>query len=153
MKITVNQLRRIIKEEISRVILENQEAKSIMALAKDAEEYHIENPFDILPEGLPHPEILVSLTTLAREFKASGKSKDEFLKQARARFGIFFAPASQVWDEDETIDLQVLNRIKQSLERKQSTSSSYDPDNWRASPTATYFREKKANQKFYGRRS
>ena len=133
MKITVNQLRKIIKEEISKSLNENEvdvreEVKQIILSHKDEIEALLKDP-----------------TRTVESYSALMKPIIDEIKDEYGDDGI------TAYNSLIQTDLKDLLAFSYPPGYRSSVAS-HDRDNWRASPNAIYSREQKAKKKFYGRR-
>jgi len=137
MKITVNQLRKIIKEEISKSLNENEVdvREEVKQIVKQIILSH-ENINKI-------EDLLKNSTRTFESYSALMEPIVDDIKKLRPYDGI------AAYNSLIQKDLKDLAFSYPPGHR--SSVASHDRDNWRASPNAIYSREQKAKKKFYGR--
>ncbi len=138
MKITVNQLRRIIKEEIlstlNEVVSVDLPTETIMKNLQGTVDYQKRNRRSLgsviqaIESGdWKYDGMLKDFEALKRRGEIVGDPKEELISKIK-----------ELWDSPQPA----------SYERSEREP---DPEGWRSSPGAIYSREQKAKKKFYGR--
>ena len=130
MKITVNQLRKIIKEEIEKSLGEVDVSEKVKHL--------------ILSHKGEIEDLLKDPTRTAEAYSALMKPIVDEIKDKYGNDGI------TAYNSLIQTDLKDLLAFSYPPGYRSSVAS-HDRDNWRASPNAIYSREQKAKKKFYGR--
>jgi|GEM_PF-4065930 len=157
MKITVNQLRRIIAEEVKRVMTEDPEASDRDAemdktVAFSAQQSLFkEEQYDLLDASGQLDEEAFMSALEAKGDAAVRAAVEKFIKV------YYFRPAT----EDDVADLEywksmmvesVKRIVSQRAKQRPGTAEKpgVDRDDWRSSPSAQYSRMKKSHDRFYG---
>lgn len=135
MKITVNQLRKIIKEEISKSLNENEvdvreEVKQIILSHENIN------------------KIAALLKDPTRTVESYSTLMKPIIDEIKDKYGDDGITAYNSLIQTDLKDLLAFSYPA----GYRSSVASPDRDNWRASPNAIYSREQKAKKKFYGRR-
>jgi len=134
MKITVNQLRKIIKEEISKSLNENEvdvreEVKQIILSHENIN------------------KIVALLKDPTRTVESYSTLMKPIIDEIKDEYGDDGITAYNSLIQTDLKDLLAFSYPP----GYRSSVASHDRDNWRASPNAIYSREQKAKKKFYGR--